>query len=254
LRWENETTGFRSDAELAAYKKRNRFWLQGRCQPCILLSEETTPWVDLLGKKGQRHDVHVLETELILMSLGSTTTGVCSSFSVFLQRPYPHLKAGADYRVPGDWFFKEVAEIIYPLGVAASRKLADECTRVHVGLDGSPRDGFTCFGLSYRLVLPASCVDDGEDSDVVLNCAASLSLLPNQLHRTEADATVRAVGERNLLKMPAVSVNCAAESVAKLVFEEKAKVVEELKRNEAALVAGLRLPRCRSSSWTRSLL
>ena len=201
--------------------------------------EETTPWVDLLGKKGQRYDMYILETVLILMSLGSTATDACSSFSVFLERSYPHLKAGVDYRVPGDWYFKEVAEIIYPLGVAASRKLADECIRMYVGLDGSPRDGFTYFGLSYRLVLPASYVDDGEESDVVLNCAASLSLLPNQLHRTEADATVRAVGERNLLKMPAVSVDCAAESVAKLVFEEKAKVVEELKRNEAAFVAGL---------------
>jgi hypothetical protein len=39
LRWENETTGFRSDAELAAYKKQNRFWLQERCQPCISLSD-----------------------------------------------------------------------------------------------------------------------------------------------------------------------------------------------------------------------
>lgn len=39
--------------------------------------------------------------------------------------------------------------------------------------------------------------------------------------------------------MPLVSVDCAAESVAKLVFEEKTKVVEELKRNEAEFVAGL---------------
>ena len=156
--------------------------------------ESTTPWVDILGKKGQRYDIYVIETVLILMSLGSTATDACSAFAVFMQRSYPRLKAGVDYRVPGDWFFKEVAEIIYPLGVAASRKLADECIRMYVGLDGSPRDGRSYFGLSFRLVMPSSYVDDGEAEDVVLNCAAGLQLLPNQLHRTEADATVLAVG------------------------------------------------------------
>ena len=39
LRWENETTGFRSDAELAQYKNRNRWWLEGRCHPCETLSD-----------------------------------------------------------------------------------------------------------------------------------------------------------------------------------------------------------------------
>ena len=201
--------------------------------------EAMTPWVDLLGKKGQQYQMYIIETVLILMSLGSTATDACSAFAVFLQRTYPHLKAGVDYRVPGDWFFKGVADIIYPLGVAASRKLADECIRMYVGLDGSPRDGRSYFGLSFRLVMPASYVDDGEAEDVVLNCAAALELLPNQKHRTEADATVLAVGKRNLLKMPVVSVDCAAESVAKLVFEDKAQLVEELKRDEAAFVAGL---------------
>ena len=39
LRWENETTGFRSDAELAQYKNRNRWWLEERCHPCKTLSD-----------------------------------------------------------------------------------------------------------------------------------------------------------------------------------------------------------------------
>ena len=111
--------------------------------------------------------MYIIETVLILMSLGSTATDACSAFAVFLQRTYPHLKAGVDYRVPGDWFFKGVADIIYPLGVAASRKLADECIRTCVGLGGSPRDGRSCFGLSFRLVTPSSYVDDGVAEDEV---------------------------------------------------------------------------------------
>jgi hypothetical protein len=39
LRWENQTTGFRSDAELAQYKNRNRWWLEGRCHPCETLPD-----------------------------------------------------------------------------------------------------------------------------------------------------------------------------------------------------------------------
>jgi hypothetical protein len=39
LRWRNETYGFRSNSELADYKKRNRWWLEERCHPCKTSSD-----------------------------------------------------------------------------------------------------------------------------------------------------------------------------------------------------------------------
>jgi hypothetical protein len=133
--------------------------------------EETTPWVDLLGTKGQRHDMYIVETVLLLMSLGTTAADACQAFGVFLERTYPNLKVNVDYRIPGDWFFKGIADMLYPIGVIGPRKLADVCLRMYLGLDGSPRDGHDYAGLSYRLVVPASYIDDGNVDDATVNCA-----------------------------------------------------------------------------------
>ena len=63
----------------------------------------------------------------------------------------------------------------------------------------------------------ADYINDGCDEDVVLNCAAGLSLLPNKLQATEAAHVVEQLGEKNLLKVPLVSLDCAAEGVGKLI-------------------------------------
>jgi hypothetical protein len=43
--------------------------------------DESTPWVDLLGKKGQRHDIYIIEAVLMLMSLGTTAADACQASS-----------------------------------------------------------------------------------------------------------------------------------------------------------------------------
>ena len=141
--------------------------------------DESTPRVDLLGKKGQRYDVYIIETVLILMSLGTTAADACQAFGVFMERTYPRLKVNVDYRIPGDWFFKGIADILYPIGVIGPRKLADVCVRMYLGLDGSPRDGHDYAGLSYRLVVPAGYIGDGNVDDATVNCAASLFGAPS---------------------------------------------------------------------------
>ena len=93
--------------------------------------------------------------------------------------------------------------------------------------------------MSYRLVLGADYINDGCDEDVVLNCAAGLSLLPNKLQATEAAHVVEQLGEKNLLKVPLVSLDCAAEGVGKLMFKKKSEIVEELRTNNADELADM---------------
>ena len=80
-------------------------------------SKATTPWPSLLGQKGQRYDIYILETVLMLMAGGLPAEEAVGSLAVFLQQPYPALSAGTDYRIPGPWFFKAAAQCLYPLGL-----------------------------------------------------------------------------------------------------------------------------------------
>jgi hypothetical protein len=107
-----------------------------------------------------------------------------------------------DYRIPGDWFFKGIADMLYPIGVIGPRKLTDVCVRMYLGLDGSPRDGHDYAGLSHRLVVPAGYVGDGNVDDATVNYVASLALLPNKFQATEANHVVAEVGDENLKKVP----------------------------------------------------
>jgi hypothetical protein len=152
-----------------------------------------------------------------------------------MERTHPMLKANVDYRIPGDWFFKGIADMLCPIGVIGPRKLAGVCVRVHLGLDGSPRDGHDYAGLSHRLVVPAGYIGDGNVDDATVNCAASLALLPNKLQPTEANHVVVEVGDDNLKKVAVIVVDCAAEGVAKMVFDKKKDLVEEFKREEEEL-------------------
>ena len=174
---------------------------KGALEDALGKMKSMTPWVDKLGKKGEQYDVFVAETGLQLMGLGLTAPQAVYSLAIFLKRTFPYLEAGKDYRIPGAWFFKRVAEILYPIGKYIAKTLMDKARIIYLGCDGSPRDGWDLFGQVASLVMPADVFGDSDDEDGQMEIVHSIDLLPNKLHQTQADCMRATVGDAATLKV-----------------------------------------------------
>ena len=212
-------------------KERDEF--KARAEKMEEALKATTPWPSLLGQKRQRYDIYILETVLMLMAGGPPAEEAVGSLAVFLQQSYPTLSAGTDYRIPGPWFFKAAAQCLYPLGLIGPSNLLEVCKRWYGYLDGSPRGGFSYFGMGARIVVPSAFIDDGDEEDAVGDYALGLDLLANGEHATEADHVGSRVGE-HLVKCPLWSSDCAAKGVIEKIFTQKDRAVAELKQEMGA--------------------
>ena len=155
----------RSEKELHKKTLKELHLKEEALQEAVSRLGSVTPWVSKLGKKGQQYDVFIAEVFLQLSGLGLTGPQAVYSLAIFLGRTYPDLVAGVDYRMPGAWYFKQVSECLYPIGVQLGRNLIDQALTAYIGGDGSPRKGFDYFATVASLVVPAEYIDDGDDTN-----------------------------------------------------------------------------------------
>ena len=102
-----------------------------------------TNWVDVLGKKGEKYDIFVVEVGLRLMACNMDAAQARYALCVFMLSTHPNLNEGIDYRVPSVSTFKEWGDCLYPIAVSLNRTALDTAVAIYYHHDDSPRQGTT---------------------------------------------------------------------------------------------------------------
>ena len=97
--------------DLMSKLKLTEMKLQEAMQTCY--NTNVTNWVEKLGKRGTHYDAYIVEMGLQLMASQMSAAQAVYAVTIFMLKTYPKLKAGKDYRMPGESTFKEWAEAIY---------------------------------------------------------------------------------------------------------------------------------------------
>jgi hypothetical protein len=100
--------------------------------------------LEILGRPGDRHSLEAVELGMEVMSHGMSAQTARDTIRSFMNRIYPKLKEGTDYRVPGTTMLKRWRRLLEPvchfISLSALDKadiihlLSDACTKRHVGV------------------------------------------------------------------------------------------------------------------------
>jgi hypothetical protein len=181
-----------------------------------------TNWIEKCGKKGQRCDIFIVEMGLQLVSQNMNAEQCVYAFGVFMQMTYPTLTSGEDYRLPTVSAFKEWGEMLYPIAVNVNRSRLDLAIAIYYHHDDSPRGGYSWHGST------SVCTFKDDDGHVFKeHIPLGVEVLSNGKHGTMAAEGVSIMGA-NLRKMCLVMSDAAALDVARMMYDEKDALVQEL--------------------------
>ena len=181
-----------------------------------------TDWIDVLGKKGQKYDIFVVEVGLRLMACNMDAAQARYALCVFMLSTHPDLKEGVDYRVPSVSTFKEWGDCLYPIAESVNRTALDTAVAIYYHHDDSPRQGYSWHGSSARAIYK-----DEDGSSIVRKVPLAISLLEDGCHTTMAEKGVEILGE-NLCKMCLVMSDAAALDVARHMYTAKKDMVDQI--------------------------
>jgi hypothetical protein len=214
--WEEAASLRKENAELMGTLELCKDKLAAVVAECSKTSD-VTDWIDLLGKKGEKYNMHIIEMGMQMMSSELSAAQAVFCLTVFMAKARPTLTPGVDYRIPGESVFKEWGEAMHGVVTELNRSRLDEALIIHYKHDDSPRNGLSYHGMHSECVFE----DDGDRFQE--HVPLGLELLADGKHQHQADKGVETLGE-NMPKMPAVMSDNAATDVATKMHVEKVKV------------------------------
>jgi hypothetical protein len=179
-------------------------------------AHECTDWVDLLGKKGERYSLVMVEIGLQMMSSMLSAPQAVFCLTMFMQTTYPGLVAGEDYRLPTESTFKRWGELLYPLVRDLNRSVVDDAFIIYLHHDGSPRNHLKYTGYTSKCGFKT---EEGDDEYYPVPLA--MELLADGCDATAAKKGVGLLGDDNLEKVCMIMADNAALGVAKAMYKEK---------------------------------
>ena len=188
-------------------------------------TESPTDWVNELGKKGERYKLYIKEMGMSLMASELSASQAVYCLSIFMQKTYPTLELGIDYRIPSESSFKEWGEALYEVATTINRSRLDQALIIYYQHDDSPRNGFNYHGSTCEAIFAEG--SSRERHHIPLG----LEILEGGEHRHHVTKGLELLGG-NLVKMPSVMSDNAAKDVGAAMFLAKADMVALIRTHE----------------------
>ena len=123
------------DAQLRVAMKELKL-TKGKLDTIMKDAHQCTDWVDMLGKKGERYSLVMVEIGLQMMSSMLSAPQAVFCLTMFMQTTYPGLQTGVDYRLPSESTFKKWGELLYPVVRDLNRSVVDDAFVIYLHHDG----------------------------------------------------------------------------------------------------------------------
>ena len=107
----------------------------------------------LVGMKGEKYTLEMVELGMELMSRGMTAPAARSVLVVFMKKAHPECTMGVDYRIPDPMMFKRWRMCLEPLSQFVALRAVDQAKIVHLLHDATTKKGVSFFSVCARITV-----------------------------------------------------------------------------------------------------
>ena len=107
----------------------------------------------LVGRKGEKYTLEMMELGMELMGQGMTAPKARSVLVIFMKKAHPDLIVGVDYRIPDPMMFKRWRTYLEPLSQFMALRAVDQAKVVHLLHDATSKKGVSFFSVCARITV-----------------------------------------------------------------------------------------------------
>jgi hypothetical protein len=125
----------------------------------------------LVGRKGEKYTLEMMELGMELMGQGMTAPKARSVLIIFMKKAHPDLIVGVDYRIPDPMMFKRWRTYLEPLSQFMALRAVDQAKVVHLLHDATSKKGVSFFSVCARITV------NGKTQNVPLSFKVCVTVL-----------------------------------------------------------------------------